>query len=114
VSRKRVSLITGMVLIGAIAWATAALAANPYVFTAWKKITISQTACLQHATAVLTSNGYTGIIPGTSTDTVLGNIGDFTGLIRCAAGDPGVVFFVVAGPDQPVVVNYSTVIWSAF
>jgi hypothetical protein len=51
-------MITGIIFIGLSAGTTAALAAAPSVFTAWKKITLSQDECMQQATAVLSRNGY--------------------------------------------------------
>lgn len=105
-SRKWFSLLTGIVFVSAVAGATAAMAV-PMVYSAWKKITISQDQCLQRAEADLRKNGYTGIATGakgTST-TYIGFSGDYTGLVRCAADSLGAVFFVVAGPSPDVANN---------
>jgi hypothetical protein len=112
-SYKPVSLLTGIVFVGATAWATAALAA-PWVFTAWKKTALNQTECVRRGTALLNSNGYSNVKSGINgSNTVVGGIGDYTGLVRCAAGDLGVVFFVVAGPTN-LVSNYLTNLYDGF
>ena len=82
-SHRWVSIITGIVFIGLFSGTTAALAAYPYVFTAWKKITISQDECVRRATNVLRNNNYTGMTAGIKgNDTMLGGLGDYVGALR--------------------------------
>ena len=90
--------------------------AVPMVYSAWKKITVTQDQCLQSAEADLRKNGYTGIATGakgTST-TYTGFSGDYTGLVRCAADGLGAVFFVVAGPAPEVANNMVVALLNGF
>ena len=88
--------------------------AYPYVFTAWQHITISQDECVERATAVLRNNGYTGMTKGIKgNDTILGGLGDYVGLVRCAASVE-VVFFVVVGPRQNTALNHTTALSNGF
>jgi hypothetical protein len=113
-SHRWVSMITGIVFIGLFSGTTAALAAYPYVFTAWKKITISQDECVRRATNVLRNNNYSGMTAGIKgNDTMLGGLGDYVGLVRCAAS-VGVVFFVVTGPAQDPALNYTNALSNGF
>ena len=112
-SRICVSMITGIIFIGLSAGTTAVLAAAPSVFTAWKKITLSQDECMQQATAVLSRNGYANLKLGIKgNNTILGGLGDYTGLVRCAAGDPGLVIIVVAGPSENTALDYLTALYN--
>ncbi len=115
-SRNRFSLSAGIVFVSALACATAAMADVPMVYSAWKKTTVTQDVCLQHAETDLRKNGYTGIATGakgTST-TYTGFSGDYTGLVRCAADSLGAVFFVVAGPSPDVANNLVNGLLNAF
>ncbi len=114
-SRNRFSPLTGIVFASVIAGATAAMAA-PMVYSAWKKITVTQDVCLQRAAADLRNNGFTDIATGakgTST-TYTGFKGDYTGLVRCAANDLKAIFFVVAGPSPDAANNLVVALSNAF
>jgi hypothetical protein len=115
--RKPVSMIiTSAIFICAIAWTTGALANAYAVYATYKKITINQDACLERSVTVLGNSGFTGMIRGTAgtNTTTVGSVGDYTALVRCAAGDPEIAMFVVTGPDANTSSSYVTAIANAF
>lgn len=105
---ERFFLLTGILFVSTVAWATNAIAAAPAVFSAWDRITYTQDVCLQRAETDLRNNGFTGGgtgLKGTHT-TIYGFNGEYTGQVRCFAGDLGIVYFIVAGPSSDMASSY--------
>jgi hypothetical protein len=73
-----------------------AAVAGPSMSSSWKSTELSERECLQHAERSVRDEGFNTRfeIVGQS---VFGERGDYTVLVRCATSK-GIVFFVVAGP----------------
>lgn len=88
-STLRLSLL---VVAGSISVAVAA----PAMSSSLQSTTLDQAGCVARGEAVIREAGMTQNVEAHQA-TVYGEQGDYTAMVRCAAGS-GLVFFVVAGP----------------
>ena len=70
----------------------------PSMSTSWSDLTVSQAECISKGTKAMRGAGLTANFEVVGENTIYGEVGDYTGAIRCAERK-NIVIFIVAGPD---------------
>jgi|GEM_PF-2160693 len=92
--KKAVSLA---VAVPMMTLAAPAVAQAPSMSSAWLTIKLDQDACVKLGSEAMKSNGLTRAFEVLGNSSIYGEVGSYTGLVRCAA-DKEIAYFVVAGP----------------
>jgi hypothetical protein len=84
--------------VGLLLTANAAYAEAPHLALGYKQINLDEQGCVQRGIEVMHAAGFADSHIGSSGKVVFGDYDDYHGALQCA---PGMVFFVVSGPDLP-------------
>jgi len=91
---------------------TAAIAEGPSMTVGSRQMILSKADCIAKASSVMRSQGLTSSFEIVGIN-VFGEKGDYTGVIRCDANVPAVVF-VVAGPESDQTIKIEGELETAF
>ena len=70
----------------------------PSMSTSWSDLTTSQAECIAKGSRAMRAAGLTQNFEVIGENTIYGEVGDYTGAIRCAESK-NIVIFIIAGPD---------------
>ncbi len=87
--------------------------AGPSMSSAWLKISINQEECVRAGTAATRENSFTTRFEVVGEQSVYGERGEYTALVRCA-DDMKMAYFVVAGPKGNDASRYMNAIRDGF
>ena len=85
--------------------------AGPAVGSRYNEIKMSQEQCLKNAEAALRKTGLEA--QDRTEQSRYGARGDYTGVIRCVAGN-GLVFFIASGPARQITDNLAGALYQNF
>jgi len=103
-------LLAVSIVVGSVALADARA---PSMSSAWSEMEIDQDTCIKHASAIMRGTQFTTGFEVLRNNSVFGERGDYTALIRCAT-ERKIVYFVVAGITAERTTAYMNAMRDAF